>query len=73
MQLVQESKSASMPTRRIYDFKRPPNRKFGCVSVIESTDVGDMLLCAIAIGISILLFLITEKRKAAVGTTRLLL
>jgi hypothetical protein len=34
--------------------------------------VGDILLCGIALAVTIYLFYLTEKRKAAVGTSRAL-
>src|SRR5271170_496097 len=34
--------------------------------------IGDILLCGIALGVTIFLFILTERRKAAVGTVVLL-
>jgi hypothetical protein len=56
-----------MPARGLCDLKWAPDREFGSVLLVDPLSIGDILLCAIAIGLSILLFLITEKRKAAVG------
>ena len=33
----------------------------------DEADVGDILISAIALGITIFLFIVTERRKAAVG------